>query len=290
MILEHEIPEGSKLHFGLSAKIKRKIENLSAELFYQHGFEEIMSPIFVYQEHQKSFLNRNVIHLSSEKNHQVSMRNDSTVDVIRIITKRLERTTTQKKWFYIQPVFSYPTTELNQIGIECLDEKEVHNILELGVTIFNIFEIKPILQITNIKIAKKCAQETGLKYEYFTKLHVEKLQSIDFIASLLHVNSVYDLESAIPHCPRFLHEDLQCLIHSCKCKYDNIICSPFLSAPVDYYDDLFFKMFLNNFTFLSGGRYCIDGVKSCGFGIYTDNVVHHLLRHNKQKMKDKQWL
>ena len=44
MILEHEIPEGSKLHFGLSAALKRKVENLSVNLFYDQGFEEIVSP------------------------------------------------------------------------------------------------------------------------------------------------------------------------------------------------------------------------------------------------------
>lgn len=286
MILEHEIPEGSKLHFGLSAKLKRKIENLSVELFYQHGFEEIVSPIFVYQEHQKSFLNRNVIHLSSKKNHQIAMRNDSTIDVIRIITKRLGRTTTQKKWFYIQPVFSYPTTEYNQIGVECLDENQIQHIIQLGVSIFKALQIRPILQITNTKIAKRCAEETGLNYEYFTKLNIEKLRSIDFIAKLLHVNTTKDLESCIPLCPQFLHDELKYLIELCKCDYDNLLCSPFLPVPVDYYNDLFFKMFLNNYTFLSGGRCCIDDVKSCGFGIYTDNVVYHLMKQEQLNLKD----
>ncbi|RDU66799.1 ATP phosphoribosyltransferase regulatory subunit [Helicobacter didelphidarum] len=281
MILEHEIPEGSKLHFGLSAKLKRQVENLSVELFYKHGFEEIVSPIFVYQQHQKSFLNRNVIHLSSEKNYQVAMRNDSTIDVIRIITKRLGRTTTQKKWFYIQPVFSYPTTEYNQIGAECLDEKEMPEILQLGISIFEALKIQPILQVTNTRIAKLCAQELELDYEFFTKLNIEKIQDIDFIVKLLAVEKVRDLESILQICPAFLREELQYLIYCCQYQYDNLICSPFLSAPVDYYNDLFFKMFLNNSTFLAGGKYQVDGVKSCGFGIYTDGVVHYLLKQTQ---------
>ncbi len=285
MILEHEIPEGSKLHFGLSARLKRKVENLSVSLFYKNGFEEIVSPTFVYQEHQKSFLNRNVIHLSSENNHQISMRNDSTIDVIRIITKRLGRSTTQKKWFYIQPVFSYPTIEYNQIGAECLDEKEYDSIIKLGVTIFKELEIKPILQITNARIAKKCAKETGLSYDYFFKLNIEKLQTIDFIYKLLQVSNADVLKSIMYECPKFLHEELEYLIYLCKCDYDNVLCSPFLPVPVDYYDDLFFRMFLNNFIFLSGGISFVDNVKSCGFGIYTDNVVYHLLKQ-KSNIKE----
>lgn len=283
MVLEHEIPKGSKLHFGVSAKLKRDVENLSANIFYESGFSEIVSPIFVFQQHQKSFLNRNVIHLSSEKNYQVSMRNDSTIDVIRIITKRLGRTTSQKKWFYIQPVFSYPTIEYNQIGAECLDSNKLPEMLSLAIKIFQKLDIKPILQITNTKIAKICSEHTGLNYEYFTKLNVEKLQSIDFIARLLLVNNLNDLKNAKKSMPHFLQDEIESLIAFCDCGYDRMLCSPLVCAPVDYYDDLFFKMFLNNWTFTSGGRYCVDNANSCGFGIYTDSVVYCLLKQNKIK-------
>ncbi len=286
MILEHEIPEGSKLHFGLSAALKRKVENLSANLFYAHGFEEIVSPTFVYQEHQKSFLNRNVIHLSSEKNNQIAMRNDSTIDVIRIITKRLGRSTTQKKWFYIQPVFSYPTIEHNQIGVECLDEKEYPKILELGILLFKELGISPLLQITNARIAKVCAENTGIPYKDFATLHIEKLQSIDFLAKLLQVNDVVGLKAFLSICPAFLREEINHLLVLCACDYENLICAPLLPVPVEYYDDFFFRMALQNFTFLSGGISCIDGVQSCGFGIYTDSVVYHLLKQNKIAIKD----
>lgn len=282
MILEHEIPEGSKLHFGLSAALKRKVENLSVNLFYKHGFEEIVSPTFVYQEHQKSFLNRDVIQLSSEKNHQIAMRNDSTIDVVRIITKRLGRSTTQKKWFYIQPVFSYPTIEHNQIGVECLDESEYLKILELGICIFKELGIKPLLQITNASIAKLCAENTELEYKDFATLNIERLQSINFLAKLLQVNDVASLKEFLAICPSFLRIEIERLLELCSSSYENLICAPLLPVPVEYYDDLFFRMVLQNFTFLSGGISCIDEVKSCGFGIYTDNVVHYLLKQNKK--------
>lgn len=286
MILEHEIPEGSKLHFGLSAALKRKVETLSVDLFYAHGFEEIVSPTFVYQEHQKSFLNRNVIHLSSEKNHQIAMRNDSTIDTIRIITKRLGRSTTQKKWFYIQPVFSYPTIEYNQIGVECLDSSEYAKIIELGVHIFKSLGITPLLQITNARIAKVCEKNTDLSCMDFATLNIEKLQSIDFLAKLLRVNDVFGLKAFLPNCPAFLRDEITHLLELCDCDYENLMCVPLLPVPVEYYDDLFFRMTLQNFTFLSGGISSIDNVKSCGFGIYTDNVVHYLLKQNRTQIKD----
>ncbi len=44
MILEHEIPSGSKLYFGNSAKIKREIEKVASDILSK-GFEEIVTPI-----------------------------------------------------------------------------------------------------------------------------------------------------------------------------------------------------------------------------------------------------
>jgi len=38
MILEHEIPNGSKLYFGATAKVKRRIENIASEILDANGF------------------------------------------------------------------------------------------------------------------------------------------------------------------------------------------------------------------------------------------------------------
>ena len=52
MIYEHEIPTGSKLYFGESAKLKRRLEHVASELLYEAGFEEIVTPFFSYHQHQ----------------------------------------------------------------------------------------------------------------------------------------------------------------------------------------------------------------------------------------------
>ena len=52
MIFEHEIPSGSKLYFGESAKVKREIEFVSAELLENLGFEEIVTPLFSYHQRE----------------------------------------------------------------------------------------------------------------------------------------------------------------------------------------------------------------------------------------------
>ena len=60
MILEHEIPNGSKLYFGESAKVKRRIENIASEILDADGYEEIVTPIFSYHQHLASRMRKNL--------------------------------------------------------------------------------------------------------------------------------------------------------------------------------------------------------------------------------------
>ncbi|HIP56187.1 MAG TPA: ATP phosphoribosyltransferase regulatory subunit, partial [Arcobacter sp.] len=121
MIFEHEIPDGSRLYFGNIAKKKRVLENKIATFLENKNFDEIVTPNFSYSQHQSIDDENQLIKISDSENNQVSLRADSTLDVARIITRRLGRTTSHKKWFYIQPVFSYPSNENYQIGLEWLE-------------------------------------------------------------------------------------------------------------------------------------------------------------------------
>ncbi|MEJ2488611.1 MAG: ATP phosphoribosyltransferase regulatory subunit, partial [Sulfurovaceae bacterium] len=106
MIFEHEIPSGSKLYFGKSAKIKREIEAKASTLLEELGFEEIVTPIFSYHQHDAFDDVSELIRLNDAGNHTVTLRADSTPDVFRIATKRLARSQENKKWFYIQPTLA----------------------------------------------------------------------------------------------------------------------------------------------------------------------------------------
>lgn len=285
MVLEHEIPQGSKLYFGTSAKIKRDIENIASEIFYQNDFEEILTPSFAYLEHQKNFSNRDIIRLSSQNNHQISLRYDSTIDAIRIITKRLGRSTSQKKWFYIQPVYSYPTNEIHQIGAECLDTNEMGETLRLGVEVMNRLQICPVLQISNVKILKLCAEDMGIELGVFQKMQIDKVLSLGgYLERLLKIQTRDDLYDFIKVAPSFLKEELEILLKSGDdCQYPKMIFSPLDFAPIDYYNDLIFRMFEGNHTLLLGGKYKIEDTESCGFGIYVDDVVDYLMRKDRRK-------
>jgi ATP phosphoribosyltransferase regulatory subunit HisZ len=123
MIYEHEIPSLSRLYFGKSAKLKRDIEAIASDILYQEHYEEIATPVFSYHQHD-SIDEQELIRFSDNQNHIISLRADSTLDIVRIITKRLGKSSNQKKWFYIQPVYKFPTLEVNQIGVEEIENSD----------------------------------------------------------------------------------------------------------------------------------------------------------------------
>ena len=125
MILSHEIPQGCKLYFGKSAKIKRELENLSSAVLYNNGYAEIITPTFAYLEHQRDMQSREVVRTNNQHNHQIALRHDSTIDTMRLLAPHLRDGTFGKRWFYIQPIFVYPTTEIHQIGVENLEKNDL---------------------------------------------------------------------------------------------------------------------------------------------------------------------
>lgn len=278
VILEHEIPQGTKLYFGASARTKRYIEEQASAILCEAGFEEIVTPSFSFLEHQRDLSSREVLRLSSESNHQIVLRNDTTLDVARIITKRLGRSTEHRKWFYIQPVFSYPSREIHQIGVESLGNRDIKSLLNVSIKILHELKISPILQLANIEIPLLCAREYNLSMELFTKTQIEKILEHDScIGELLKIKNLEDLERFIANAPSFLHLALQELYElAMGVEYERVIVSPLYYAPMEYYNGVFFRMSEGNRTLLFGGNYEIDGLDSCGFGIYTDELITSL--------------
>lgn len=279
MTLGYEVPQGSKIHFGKSARLKREIEDKAVAIFYENGFSEISTPSFTFTDDERILSKRKIIRTSIDNNKQMILRNDNTIDVIKIINRHLK--ISNKKWFYIQPAFLYPSTQINQIGAECIGKgaENVANILSVAVSIFLGLGLQPILQIANMKIPKLCALESGLGLEVFSQMQVQKiLDSHSYLREMLYIQSKDSLESYIPKAPNFIKGELQELLYSVSfCEYENMIFSPLYCPKMGYYESLFFRAFSDNKVFLRGGKYTIDGVYSCGFAIYTNEVVDFML-------------
>ena len=279
MIFEHEIPKGSRLYFGKLAKAKRVLENKVCDILDKAGFEEILTPNFSYSQHQAIANEKKLIKFSDEQNEQVSLRADSTLDVVRIITKRLGRTTKHKKWFYVQPIFSYPSTEEYQIGCEWIDHNNIADIMNLTANILNSLKIEPILQISNINIPKLVCSELNLDISLLKNGEMSELFKLncDWLNKLIKVKDIASLESVIEIVPNSIKKELEKLLSKAKeVKYSNIIIAPLYYGSLKYYDDIYYRVIDKNLLLCNGGMYSSNGLSSLGFALYTDNLLKML--------------
>ena len=278
VIYEHEIPKGSRLYFGNTANAKRELEYNISKILLDENFEEIITPNFSYSHHQSIEDEKKLITLSDESNNQIALRADSTLDVVRIITKRLGRTTTHKKWFYIQPVFTYPTNENYQIGLEWIDHDNISDIANLAIKVLENLKIESIVQLSNINIPKLVCDELGIDIELFKNGEIAKLfdLDIDWLNKLLYVQTKDCLINIIDLVPQSIKVELEKLLEAVGKVKADVKVAPLFYGSMKYYDDIYFTIFGKNEILAKGGKYTSEGISSLGFAFYTDNLLKNL--------------
>jgi histidyl-tRNA synthetase len=282
MILEHEIPRGSKLYFAKSAKIKRYIENIASTILYENAYEEIVTPIFSYHQHLSIADEKELIRVNDSKNNSISLRADSTIDVVRLIEKRLGRNTKQKKWFYIQPVLTYPTIEQYQIGAEFMGEKKLSSVLNIAINIFDKLEVKPLIQISNMKIPHIVSSLFDeLSLDDFRHLNIEKFLNlkVQWLNKLVYLQNIEQIDELLDMVPNELKIELIKMKELCEeIGCENSVLAPMYYAKMLYYDELFFRIIQGNEVYARGGRYKNNDVSSVGFAIYTDTIIEEKVK------------
>jgi len=276
MIYEHEIPNGSHLYFGPLAKLKREIEYKASDYLQSVGFEEISTPSFSYSQHQSIDDSKKLITLNDQQNNTLALRADSTLDVVRIITKRLGRATEHKKWFYNQPVFTYPSNETNQIGLEWIEHEKISDIINLNCKLFDILNLEPLIQIANINIPLIISKNWDIDIVLFKNGEIGELSSLNlpWLDNLIKVETSKDLEKTLSVLPDVLKSECQKLIDIAnEIEYKNVAISPIFYSAMRYYDDIYYKAIYENHTVAKGGGYSSNGINSLGFALYTDNIL-----------------
>ena len=285
MIHEHEIPTGSKLYFGESAKLKRSLERVASELFYEAGFEEIVTPYFSYHQHQ-NIDEKELLRFSDEQNRTVSLRADSTMDAVRLITKRVGRSTNNNKWFYIQPVFRYPSHEVHQIGAELIGQEDLAQSIVMSVALFEKFKLTPLLHVSNIKIPKLLSTMLNVDLGVFEKGELQKILAlgIPWLTKLTCLQTVEELDALLDEVPEEIKEELlKMKVLSQGITYAKCVFSPLYYVKMRYYKELFFRFIDKNATLGVGGSYDCEGIASSGFGLYSDDMIEILIKRDGQK-------
>jgi len=279
MMLEHEIPSGTKLYFGETAKIKRKIEAIASDVLYTAGYEELITPLFSYHQHLSIANEKELIRVNDMQNYQLTLRADSTIDVVRLLDKRLGRNTTHQKWFYIQPIYMYPSKEIYQIGAEYIGEKNLSTVLQSAVDTVNALGIKPLLQISNIRIPQLISKELDIDIDDFRHINIQKLldKKVSWLKDIIYLEKLEDIDAVIEVVPETIKVELKRMKELAEnIEYDNFVIAPLYYAKMLYYDELYFRMIENNDVYARGGRYVNDEVTSVGFALYTDKIIEKL--------------
>jgi len=279
VIFEHEIPSKSRLYFGVCAKIKREIETICADTLYSEGYEEIVTPLFSYHQHISFDDERPLLHLHDEHNRTVTLRADSTADVVRIVTKRIGRMAESKKWFYIQPAVSYPTKEQYQVGAEVIDGS-FDEVINIASKLVKKMELDALLQVSNMRIPLLLSQKYGVSLELLHDTNIESILklNIPWISKLVKIHQVKDLDD-LTGIPEDIQAELLLIKESIqKIDYQSIIVAPLYYAKMRYYSSLTFRMFQDNELLVRGGDYSIEDVNASGFALYTDECINQKMR------------
>ena len=274
IIQDYEIPKNSRFYFGDLAKRKRFIESSASEILQKYGFEEISTPLFSYN--QKESVDENeLIRVSDSNNNPLYLRADSTIDVVKLATKRIKKEKTNK-WFYIQPVFRYPSSEFNQIGAEIIGANELGVLIDIQIDIFKKVEIEPLLHISNINIPIKIALELDEDISLFREGNLEKIlqKRQRWLSELALLSQRDEIGKVISIAPDFIKSDLKDIRDlAISQSYDNLVIAALFYSKMRYYDGLFFRFIHKNSTISIGGSYECEGIESSGFAIYSDNLI-----------------
>ena len=278
---DHEIPNGSRLYFGKSAQLKRELENKASEILVKNGFSEILTPYFSYHQHL-SVAPQKLLKLSDPTNHELALRADSTVDVVRIVRKRL-KDDKLRRLFYVQPTFKYPSDEFYQIGAELIGEKNLPLAIKIAQEFFKEFDLMPALQLSNIEIPKKICAILNLPLEIFEKGKIETLleQNLPWLDATARATSLKDVRALRTQVPEEL---VPCLdeILSLGVDYERICVSLLYYSKMRYYDALFFRFLDAGAVYCNGGNYEIDGLKSSGFALLVDALIEKIMQKDEK--------
>lgn len=278
MVYEHEIPTGGKLYFGETAKFKREFEAVASRYFYDNGFEEIVTPFFSYQVHQSIEDENSLIRLSDADNKLVVLRADSSLDVVRLIAKRLGRTTSHTKWFYCQPVFRHPTTEMYQIGAEIIGSKDVATVAKHSLSIVNSVKQFPMLELSNSAIVRAVidelqCDESLIRFGQVAKLHSMKKEWLDAIIGL---HDLSQCEEVAKLCPDKIGQEVIKLGKlALEIGYDKTVLFPLYCSSMTYYENEVFRLVDGNRVIATGGSYKSEADDAVGFAIHTDELIEN---------------
>ncbi|SFV56360.1 ATP phosphoribosyltransferase regulatory subunit, divergent variant [hydrothermal vent metagenome] len=151
--------------------------------------------------------------------------------------------------------------------------------LQSAIDIVKALEIKPLLQLSNIRIPQLISKELNIDLDDFKHINIQKLldTKVSWLKDIIYLDKLEDIDAVIAVVPDIIKVELERIKELAQnIDYDNFVIAPLYYAKMLYYDELYFRMIEKNDVYARGGRYINDEVTSVGFALYTDKIIEKL--------------
>jgi len=161
-----------------------------------------------------------------------------------------------------------------------MGEKKLSSVASLALEIFEQLHVKPLMQISNIKIPELLVEMfDALSIDDFRHINIDKFINlkVEWLSELVYLQYVEQIDDIINKVPQAIKIELQKMKDLCsEAGCENAVLAPMYYAKMLYYDELFFRCIVGNEVYARGGRYKNAELTSVGFAIYTDTLCEAL--------------
>ena len=163
-----------------------------------------------------------------------------------------------------------------------MGEKKLSSVLNIAINIFDKLEVKPLIQISNMKIPHIVSSLFDeLSLDDFRHINIEKFLNlkVKWLSKLVYLQNVEQKNELLEIVPNELKIELTKMKELCEeIGSQNSVIAPMYYAKMLYYDELFFRVIQGNEVYARGGRYKNNNVSSVGFAIYTDTIIEEKVK------------
>ena len=304
----NKIPSGVVHFFEPISSLRRETENKILNLFKDRGYQEIITPTFVYEDSVSEFLfeplKDKLFKLVDRANGKTMiLRADITLQITQAVL--LGDFDMPMRVCYAENVYRDikehlgQKRELKQVGVELFGVKELDadvEVVSLALESLELLGFKDIhLKVSDTSILQRLIDEYSLSRDEADRLEsfvyrkdISSIENGDFPESLKRRLNELERESGTVELKKNLNYEAYRLASTLKSRFPhvNVFCDLFYFEYPKYHHGITFDIFVGNKRVVVGGRYGNITKKlgryipALGFAIDLDELVQFLFERS----------
>ena len=304
----NKIPSGVVHFFEPISSLRRETENKILNLFKDRGYQEIITPTFVYEDSVSEFLfeplKDKLFKLVDRANGKTMiLRADITLQITQAVL--LGDFDMPMRVCYAENVYRDikehlgQKRELKQVGVELFGVKELDadvEVVSLALESLELLGFKDIhLKVSDTSILQRLIEEYSLSRDEADRLEsfvyrkdISSIENGDFPEGLKRRLNELERESGTVELKKNLNYEAYRLASTLKSRFPhvNVFCDLFYFEYPKYHHGITFDIFVGNKRVVVGGRYGNITKKlgryipALGFAIDLDELVQFLFERS----------